>query len=419
MKKIALLSVGSELLSGKIVNTNSAYLGRRLSEHGFEVSFGLTLPDEEEAIADAIREALHRVDAVLVTGGLGPTDDDRTLDAALRVFPSPKIRNDQVAEEIASRYGAEVAVRLEQQALVPKNAQVVRNSVGTAPGILFTKGEQSVVLLPGVPHEMKTIFEEELLPLLLQKYPVDGLVHEKRFSLCLLHEGQIDPFLRKLIEEFPSISYGIYPSYGTVRVCLLSPDIEEIEHATALFETEYGEYIFTTGESTIPQLLHGYFIGSGKTLSFAESCTGGHLATEITAIPGCSTYFLGSCVAYANSAKEELLGVKSKTLQDHGAVSREAVSEMLEGIFARTGSDYAIAVSGIAGPTGGSPEKPVGTVWAAIGRRGEKPFIGKLRLRGDRKVITEVSASQVLAHLWLWVGENKEPFSPKRNSYDV
>lgn len=410
MKKVELIAVGDELLSGKTVNTNFSFLGKKFREGGFSVSFGQTVPDVEESIVDAITSALKRSDIVLLTGGLGPTEDDRTLPAALKVFPSEMIRHDGVAEAIAKRYGKDLPV-LEQQASVPKGAEVFVNPVGTAPALLFSKNEKSVALLPGVPHELERLFTELLLPFLIEKYPQKEKEYEESFSLCLLHEGQVDPFLRKLIAEYPQVSFGIYPAYGTLRVHLHSYDQEQLEKAARAFSNGFDEYIFTQEDRQIKELLHEHFLKCKGTLSFAESCTGGNLAAEITSMSGCSEYFLGSCVTYANALKQEILGVKEETLRTYGAVSEQTVREMISGLFSRTQSDYGIAISGIAGPTGATPDKPVGTMWAAIGKRGEEPFIGHFVLKGDRRAIVDICVQQLFAHLWRWIAKEIEPFS--------
>lgn len=374
MKTAAILTIGNEILSGRILNTNSQFLSKLLSQHGYKVVSHLAILDDLEVIKEAAEEIVKQVDIVITTGGLGPTCDDKTKEALLSVF-------------------------FERGALA--------NSLGTAPGLILQKGEKYLFSLPGVPQEMKQMAEHQLLPFLIEHVREEEAYVEKLYSLAFHNELEIDPFLRSL----KGIEVGIYPNYGYLSVSLAARGKSKEEARAKLdkplvqFEEQFSRYLYAAEDGKLETALCQLFCERGLTLSTAESCTGGLIASTLTKVPGASNYFLGGVVTYSDPQKETLLKVKKETLKKKGAVSKEVVEEMAKGALALFGSDYAIAVSGIAGPGGGTKEKPVGTVWGAIAKKGEQ-VEGKLldlKVRKSRELIQIESTNQLLGFLYLKV----------------
>ncbi|MFI5335096.1 MAG: nicotinamide-nucleotide amidohydrolase family protein, partial [Chlamydiales bacterium] len=315
---IEVVSIGNEVLRGIIINTNAAFLSRRLTEEGWDVSCQTTLPDENALLRQGLDEALIRSSVVIATGGLGPTLDDNTLVCAKELFSKPP--------------------------------HELPNSVGVAPGCLFSENKRLLFLLPGVPSEMEQMFEESVLPYLKKHLPAKPL-HREELHFYLLKEDDVDPLLRDLQKKH-KLDIGIYPSYSGLSVILRGPKKEHVVEAKKAIAEAFKASLLPAAK--LEEAIHHWMVKHRQTLAFAESCTGGFMASQLTAIPGASEYFLGSIVTYSNSLKEGLLGVSADTLKKHGAVSREAVHEMWTGLLKKTGADYGIAVSGIAGPTGGT-----------------------------------------------------------------
>lgn len=365
---IEILAIGNEVLSGMTTNTNAAYLGQRLDHEGWSVVRHTVLPDDPGGITMGLQEALSRSLCVIATGGLGPTIDDITLACAQNIFEG--------------------------------EPQEIPNRVGSASGLIFRAEDRLLILLPGVPQEMQSMFEESVIPYLHRELPLK----EKRFQeithLCLLKEQEVDPLLRELKTHHPKIEIGIYPGYGTLTLRLRSSDKSILQKAKHQIETLFPGHLFLSKSGKIEEAIHDWFIAHKKTLACAESCTGGLIASKLTALAGASNYFLGSLVTYSNELKEQLLGVSSETLKTKGAVSSETVSEMVKGLLQKTEADWGIAVSGIAGPSGGTKEKPVGTIWYAIGQRGKEAVSRSFLAKGNRQTITLQAANKVLGHLW-------------------
>jgi nicotinamide-nucleotide amidase len=397
--KIEIISIGDELLKGRVVNTNSAFLCRHLQQKGFSVGRQMTLSDQSELLAFGLREALSRSDLVICTGGLGPTLDDRTREVAAEIFDCGFCIHQKLADELKVRYQDRYHA-VEDQARIPKKASLLHNRVGSAPGLLFSEKGKTLILMPGVPKEMEPMFLEQLLPLLEGK----RLVKEKKESVelhfCLVYESLFDPHLRKLSNRYPAVEAGIYPGHGTLSISLLSSNKDQLAAFKQELIQRFGNYFYIAASGKIEEALLAWFVRHGKKAAFAESCTGGMIASHVTSVPGASNYFLGSFVVYSNQMKQQVLGVSKQTLLSKGAVSEEVVREMLTGVFHRSDADYAIAVSGIAGPIGGSLEKPVGTVWAAIGERGKPPDVGTFLSYGSRETIILQSTNFLLGALW-------------------
>ncbi len=361
---IEIVAVGNEVLCGMVVNTNAAYLSRRLTEEGWNVACQTTLSDEISLLTQGLDEALARGSVVIATGGLGPTLDDNTAGCAQELFSKPP--------------------------------QQIANPVGTAPGLIFEEGRKVLILLPGIPQEMEPMFEESVLPYLRKHLPVPQRLHREALYFYLLRENDVDPLLRKLQEKY-QLDIGIYPSYSALSIALKGHNKDEVMAAKMEIKEAFKASLLPAAK--LEDSLHHWMKKHQKTLAFAESCTGGLMASLIIAQPGASEYFLGSIVAYSNHLKEKLLNVPSETLNKHGAVSRETVQKMWEGLLEKTGADYGIAVSGIAGPTGGSKAKPIGTVFYALGERGETPEVGTFHLKGTRRTVILRASTHLFALL--------------------
>ncbi len=373
--RVEIVSVGNEILWGLTVNTNASFLSGTLSQKGYAVGKHTTLADDPAAIESGLREALHRSDLVIATGGLGPTIDDLTRPAADRVFT--------------------------------EKGEELKNSVGSAPGVFYFSKGKALVLLPGVPREMERMFLDEAMSRIERHFPTVQKQFSARCSLCLLKEVEVDPFLRELKQKHPEAEIGIFPAMGTLQVVFRSEKpVEPFVHA---IEKKFPTFYY--GEGSIAEAVHREMIGRKKTLALAESCTGGAISASLTAIPDSSKYFLGSIVAYSNVWKERFLQVSHSTIKKQGAVSVDAVKEMIAGLFSETDADYGIAVSGIAGPSGGTKEKPVGTVYIAIGKRGEKTDAGLLKAPKHRASAIDLAVQVSLGALWRRLVHNTVTFS--------
>ncbi|MBS0603435.1 MAG: CinA family nicotinamide mononucleotide deamidase-related protein [Verrucomicrobia bacterium] len=410
---IEIISIGDELLKGRIVNTNAAFLCSHLQKKGYAVSRQTTLSDQPELLKSGLKEAIARSDLVISTGGLGPTLDDRTREIAAEIYACDFHFDQKLADELLIRYPNRYDA-VKDQARLPTKARIVLNRVGSAPGLFFSEKGKSLILMPGVPKEMEPMFLEQALPLIEKNWPLKEKKVISHLNFCLVYESLLDPHLRELSGRFPEVEAGIYPAHGHLSVLLLSSKADQLAAFEKEMRQRFGNYIYSSPSGRIEDALQDWFVKNKKKLAFAESCTGGTIASHATSIPGASDYFLGSFVVYSNEMKEQILGVSKQTLQTKGAVSEETVREMLEGVFKRTSADYAIAVSGIAGPTGGTAEKPVGTVWAAIGERGNPADVGKFMSFGSRQTIILSATNQLLGALWRKVekGIPAFPFLP-------
>jgi len=356
---IEIIAIGNEVLRGMVVNTNGAFLGRRLDEEGWKVARHSVLPDVRDVIISGLQEALKRSSIVIATGGLGPTLDDLTAECVATLFSNP--------------------------------AKELKNRIGSAPGFCFREGEKVLFLLPGVPQEMEVMFEKEVLPLL----PVQKKGCSVTVRFAMLRETEVDPLLREM-----KMDAGIYPSYGTLTVVLRGPDLAVLEEGKEKLKKQFSSHYYESPSGKLEEAIQEWMIRNKKTVACAESCTGGFLASQLTLVPGASAYFLGSIVAYSNALKEQLLHVSHKTLTTHGAVSEQTVKEMWLGVLDVTGADFAVAVSGVAGPTGGTPEKPVGSVYYAVGFKNKAPEVGTFRYEGPRDLIILRTTKRLLSLIW-------------------
>ncbi|ADI39088.1 CinA-like protein [Waddlia chondrophila 2032/99] len=405
--KVELIVIGSEVLSGHTVNTNLSFIGQTLDRAGYTLSRETVLPDNHEDLKSGFAEALKRSDLVVAAGGLGPTIDDVTRHAAAEVFESSFHFNETVAKHLRERFGEKFPT-VEDQAAVPEKAIPLLNNVGTAPGLIFQEGKGTLILMPGIPAEMCPILTEQVLPFLKKKFPLKEQIYRRSLHFFELSENVVDGVLRTLVQKYPKVDFGIYPGMGVVSVTLAAKaksasdaDLLLRKPYSAL-EEHFATNCFKSDSGQIEEAVQKLFIEKGWTLSCAESCTGGAVAARITQHSGSSGYFLGSIVSYANELKTAALKVPAELIQEKGAVSEEVVSSMVKGALDLTGSDFALAVSGIAGPLGGTPEKPAGLVWCAVQHKDGEPHLWKLNHHLPRQLVILRSVNSLLSNLILY-----------------
>ena len=373
---VTIINIGDELLIGQVVNTNASSMSKLLTEAGMKVNKTMVVGDERQSIWDAVDEAMHTSDAVLVTGGLGPTKDDITKKLLCEYFGSKLVESQMALDNVKRIFesrGYELTPVNRAQALVPKCCEVLNNDLGTAPCMWFPSTESTgavLVSLPGVPFEMEWLMRNRVIPKLQETFKTDVIITRN-----ILVQGIGESFLSDLIEPWElslpeNVKLAYLPVAGLTKLRLTyRSNLNNQSNLNNLTKGLYelaGKYIVGEDCETLDELVHKTLLERGLTLATAESCTGGNIARLLTAHAGASAYFKGGVVAYSNEVKESVLGVKHSTLKAHGAVSEETVREMAEGVRTRLGADLAIATTGIAGPDGGTPEKPVGTVWIAV-----------------------------------------------------
>ncbi len=378
--KAIIITIGDEILIGQIVDTNSAFISQRLSAVGFVVESKLSIGDSASQIKRCIGDAISRADLVVVTGGLGPTKDDITKTTLAEMFGCGMRYEESVAQHVEALLavrGIPFSELNRGQASVPECCEVLHNVHGTAPGMWFDlDGGGVLVSLPGVPFEMKWLIDEMVVPRLKSRFTLKESIHR-----TLITSGLPESMLAERIEEWESalpegVKLAYLPGPGRVRLRLSAYDVDCVEEMERVIDGRFAEleslipeFIVGYERASVEQIIHNRLTERGETLAVAESCTGGALASTFTAMAGSSIYFLGGVVAYSNDMKINVLGVSQEAIEQHGAVSEEVARQMAEGVRRVTGADYAIATTGIAGPTGGSDEKPIGTVWFGVATR--------------------------------------------------
>ncbi len=375
--KIEIITIGDELLIGQVIDTNSAWMGQELTREGFEIKAISSVGDKEDDIINALDIAFGRADVVLLTGGVGPTKDDITKNTLCRYFHTSLVFNDEVLANILQLFrqrDIQLNELTRNQAYVPEACKVIQNKAGTAPILWFQKDEQVLVSMPGVPFEMKTAMTNDILPRLRSLYqPIHYL--RRSFTVSGITESKLAMLLNDFEETLPSgFSLAYLPSFGVIRLRLSAWGdryASEMSLQAHKLEGLLGALLIGESEKALEGLLGEKLRQRHLSISTAESCTGGHIAHRITLIPGASEYYKGSIVSYSNAVKEDLLKVSPTLLQTQGAVSREVAEQMARNVADRLKTDCSIAVSGIAGPDGGSEEKPVGTVWVCTFYHGE------------------------------------------------
>ncbi len=402
--KVKIVCIGNEILSGETLDTNSQFIAEQLTNMGIPVNGIETIADDLPTIIDNINCNAIANDLTIFTGGLGPTYDDITKTAIAKAFNCDLEVKPLLLTELAKRYGGEKPYVIEQ-ATQPALAKILNNKLGSAPGLLFEQ-KNLVCFLPGVPHEMKSIFEVSLLPIIQTRFNLQPhLKHQLYFHQ--LAESKLNAFVHQLITKFDNISLGLYPKLSLVKLNLIlneniktsnSASLQEFNQLVDTIKTQFANQL--TPMPSLAESIQAICLSKKLTVATAESCSGGGVAAKLTAISGSSEYFLGSVVAYANSIKHKVLNVPKQNLTIYGAVSKETVSCMLQGVKQLMQSDYAVAVSGIAGPGGGSDTKPVGLVYIGVIDQQNKIHIKKYNFTGNRAIITKRAINNALADLF-------------------
>jgi nicotinamide-nucleotide amidase len=386
-----ILSIGDELLSGATVNTNAAYLARRLGEIGIPVRRILTVGDDVDEIVRALHEA-SEAEVIVSTGGIGPTHDDVTAEAVAAFLGSPLVMDEGTLERIRRAFqerGATMPESSAKQARVPKGAILIENQVGMAPGLHIRKDGRQYFILPGVPSEMQAMTESYLIPALREHS--GGVVVARRIVRTTgIYESALFDQVGNLTElKRLGVKVAFLPGVEGVDIGLTvegKPEREAddlLAKAEAVLRARIGEWVYAVGEVGLEEVVAELLFRTGKTVSTAESCTGGLLAHRLTNVSGSSKYFERGIVAYSNQAKVQILGVREETIRAHGAVSEQTAIEMAEGVRRISGTDFGVSTTGIAGPTGGTPEKPVGLVYIGFAD-GERSYARKFIFRGER-----------------------------------
>ncbi len=392
MKKCEIITIGDELLIGQVVDTNSAWMAEKLNENGIELFQITSVHDDREHIIAALNEAFSRADIVLTTGGLGPTKDDITKQVLCEYFDTQLIEDTSVRAHIHELYKErpDVLNRLTAtQWLVPQNAEILPNRVGSAPLMVFHKDDKLLACMPGVPYEMKIAMEEQILPYIESriKSQESGEIIHRTLQVTGIAESSLAILLENFENSMPAGLHLAYlPKDGIIRLRLSSygelTETQMTQYFDQLKELTK-DYLIAETDDPIEVIVGNILKARHQTIATAESCTGGKLASLLNKHAGSSAFYFGSIISYDNSVKEHLLGVPEEMIKAHGVVSEEVVRVMAESVRKQIGTDYAIATSGIAGPTGGSKEKPVGTVWIAWatpeGTTAECFHLGKLR----------------------------------------
>lgn len=411
MNKVAILSVGDEICIGQVVNSNSAWIAQRCTEIGYQVVCHSVVRDNEQQIIDDVDRLTKIGDVILVTGGLGPTSDDLTKPALAKYFKVDLVFNEQAfqwIEEFYSKRGiTEILERNKNLANLPSNCKPLQNSLGTAPGMLFEFDGKILISMPGVPKEMQFIMNKYVLPLLKDRISKTSneIVVYRTIQTIGIAESLLAEKLKELDWDNSIYSLAYLPSYKGVRLRIGAKAKSFDDANLALNSLQYeierivGKHIYGSGNITLTETVGKMLLKFNKTVAVAESCTAGLLGAELTKVPGSSGYFLGGYIVYSNQAKINLLGVKPSTIKQFGAVSKETVIEMADNVRKKFDSDFGIAITGIAGPSGGILEKPVGTVWIGLADRtaitAEKYLFG-----GDREINRERSVASALALLF-------------------
>lgn len=393
-----IISIGDELLIGQVINTNASWMGELLNRNGIKVTEIKAIADDKNAIKKSIEASFETTDIILVTGGLGPTKDDITKHTLCEYFNTKLIFNEEAflrIQEIFRLRNFEVTKVNKAQAELPENCIPIKNINGTASGMWFEKSGKVLVSMPGVPFEMKTMMENEILPKLKAKFNTPVIINK-----TIMTQGVGESFLAKTIEDWENdlpknIKLAYLPQPGIVRLRLSATGKDrakcenKIDELVKKLTILIGDLIFGYDDILLEEAVGNSLKSKNKTVATAESCTGGYIAHLLTSIAGSSAYFKGSAVTYANEIKEMILGVSAADLENEGAVSETVVKQMALGALKKFGTDYAIATSGIAGPDGGTEEKPVGTTWIAIaGPQGvvaKKHHFGEHRGRNIRR----------------------------------
>lgn len=400
IESAAILSTGDELTTGKVIDTNSAYIADRLFALGIKVAAVLKVGDDPEKLLWAFRQARELGDIVIGTGGLGPTADDLTTEMVAQFLGVKMIEDQQVASDLKARFerrGVPWTANNLKQALFPAGAAIIPNPVGSAPGFNVDIGQGKKLLwLSGVPHEMTAMLRDTVLPWISAQKGSRSVIHQAIFKIHGITESKLDDLVKPLeLGDSAKLSFRAHFPELTLRLTVSGSDaqVTSFNSLRRQLGAILGDCVYAESDATMEEIVGGLLAEKSQTLALAESCTGGLIAHRITRIAGSSAYFLGGVVTYSNQEKIRALGVKPATLEKFGAVSRETALEMSQGIKERTGAAIALSVTGVAGPSGGTPEKPVGTVWVSIARANwhEAKLLNLLVLTDRERIIQGTS----------------------------
>ena len=402
--QIHLVNTGSELLLGRVLNTHQQWICRQLADCGYVVTRQVAIDDSGPSIQQAVREALAAAELVIVTGGLGPTSDDRTRDLVADLLGRTLREEASVVahvEKFFAARGRPMPASTRVQAQVPEGATVLMNANGTAPGLAMDAPDgRLLIMLPGPPRELRPMFVEQVVPILTRRFPLDGEFVCRTLKTTGLGESLVEERiaapLAALVEAGLELGYCARVGEVDVRFTARGGRARElVADAERIAREKLAGMIFGTDDEALESVLVRLLTESRETLALAESCTGGFIAHRITNVPGASVVFLGGLVTYSNEAKQKFLGVRPETLAAHGAVSEATVREMAEGARTRVGADYALAVTGIAGPGGGTPDKPVGTAWIGLATAKGTQAVKKMN-PVDRETFKYVTSQQAM-----------------------
>ena len=411
--KAEIITIGDEILIGQIVDTNSAWMGEQFNLNGIEIYQITSVHDDHDHIIRAIKNAEQHADLVVITGGLGPTKDDITKHTLCEYFNTKLVFHEPTLKTIYERFkfrGIDMNKMNRDQAMLPESCTILPNKMGTAPGMWFEKNDTIFVSMPGVPFEMKYLVEFELLPRLRKTGRTKAIFHK-----TVLTQGVPESMLAERIADWEDalpthikLAYLPNPMAVRLRLSAIGDDLEalksDVEKEIEKLKTIIPEAIFGYDLETMAEVIGRELVQQNKKLAVAESCTGGYISHLITSVSGSSEYYNGSVTSYSNEMKEKLLGVSRENLEKYGAVSEQVAREMVEGVKRVMNADYAVATTGIAGPTGGTEEKPVGTVWIAVSGP-EKTWVKKYTFVGDQRdrniVRSGQSALQLLRRMVL------------------
>jgi nicotinamide-nucleotide amidase len=415
MIKVSIITIGDELLIGQVIDTNSAWMAQELNKAGIKVNRRVAVGDDWNEIWKALDEESANANVILITGGLGPTADDITKPLLCEYFNGKMVINQEALDNVIhifeNIHKRPVTERNLKQAEVPDTCKVIVNTRGTAPCMWFEKDKKIFVSMPGVPHEMKGLMEEHIIPELSKIFTLPFIYHRTLVTYGI-GESNLADKIQGFETSMPShIKLAYLPNFGIVRLRLSSVGNDkektesEIEKLFLQLQKEVKDFLVSNEDASMEKVVGQMLMSRNETISTAESCTGGYISQLLTSIPGSSAYFDGSMVTYSYNAKENLLGVKNQTLINFGAVSEEVVKEMATGLLQKMKTNYVIAVSGIMGPGGGTTEKPVGTVWVALGSTTK--IVTKLyHFRFDRQKNIQLTAMNALNLLRLFLLEN-------------
>jgi nicotinamide-nucleotide amidase len=403
IKNAEIIAVGSELLTPDRTDTNSLYLTQQLNSIGIGVELKTIVGDSEPRLEQVVREAVSRSDLVIMTGGLGPTEDDITKKVVARVLKRQMVLDDRLLEKIQSRFqsrGMEMPANNARQALVPVDATLLENTAGTAPGLWFEQEQRHLILLPGPPFEMKLMFENACLAR-LGELSTGFRLFTQVLKCTGLSESKLDEMIAPIYTRYKNPATTVLAGLGEIQVHLTARGKSEEEakriaqEVSDPIEFQLGDYVFSRGEETLEQIVGYYLIMRQKTLAVAESCTGGLVGQRLTSVPGSSQYFLGGFTCYSNRTKTDLAGIPPLLIEMDGAVSADVAKGLAEGVRLKTGASLGLGITGIAGPTGGSVKKPVGLVFIALAAEADLDC-QEFRFPGDRERIRRFASQMAL-----------------------